>query len=905
MRSSAKSHTEFINPASLAHVLQLEQLTLDLGTDLRNGLGNERVRECRDHFGPNTLPSHKRQSPLVRFLLQFHSPLIYVLLTAIAVTLLIGHVVDAVIIGSVVAVNAVVGFLQEHRASQALEALASVARTESTAVRGGDTHRIDSRELVPGDLILLESGDKVPADIRLTEAHEMRLDESALTGESIPVTKVCGLLPVETPLADRVNMAWSGTLVVSGSGRGLVVSTGLATEIGRIHELVGEAQDVATPLTKRLVAFSKVLTIAILALACLTLLVGLARGESLAEMVTAAVALAVGAIPEGLPAAVTITLAIGVSRMAHRNAIIRRLPAAETLGSTTVICTDKTGTLTQNRMTVQHVFSEGVVQPIEVAPTPHALLCLAAGVLCNNATLTTTRGGEIQELGDPTEVALLIAAQRAGIDIGAMRAEGPRIDELPFSSEARLMATLHRFGDQEGHLLVVKGAAEAVLELCEFREIPSFGIPYQQTVDRQVAAFGENSLRVLAFASCRVPQDWRFESGSLRNHPLTFLGLQAMADPPRPEAIRAVAACRSAGISVKMITGDHANTARAVAYQIGLHNPHKDSCVVLTGDEMARKGPELTPTDIENVDVFARVTAEQKYLIVRYLQAAGHIVAMTGDGVNDAPALRQSDIGVAMGHSGTDVAKEASDIILTDDNFATIEAAVEEGRAIFDNLTKFIAWTLPTNIGEGLVILVAIISGFALPILPVQILWINMTTAVLLGITLGFEPAESDIMKRPPRQPRQPILTAALVRRIMIVGMLMLIGAFTLFEWTLSQGAPLEQARTVVVNAFIGMEVAYLFNCRVMNRSAMSAGFLSNRLLLAGVAVMGLSQLCFTYLPIMNLAFQTMGLTLLQWLVVALLGFVMFFMVELVKLLEVQIAFRCWHRRSTIEARSC
>lgn len=904
MRSSAKSHTEFIKPVSLAHALRLEQLTLDLGTDLRNGLSNQRVRECRDHFGPNTLPSHKRQSPLVRFLLQFHSPLIYVLLTAIAVTLLIDHVVDAVVIGSVVAVNAVVGFLQEHRASQALEALASVARTESTAVRGGDTYRIDSRELVPGDLILLESGDKVPADIRLTQAHEMGLDESALTGESIPVTKVCGLLPVETPLADRVNMAWSGTLVVSGSGRGLVVSTGLATEIGRIHKLVGEAQDVATPLTKRLVAFSKVLTIAILALACLTLLIGLARGESLAEMVTAAVALAVGAIPEGLPAAVTITLAIGVSRMAHRNAIIRRLPAAETLGSTTVICTDKTGTLTQNRMTVQLVFSEGVVQPIEVAPTPHALICLAAGVLCNNATLATTRGGEIQELGDPTEVALLIAAQRAGIDIGAMRAEWPRIDELPFSSEARMMATLHRFGDQEGHLLVVKGAAEAVLELCEFREMPSFGIPYLKTVDRQVAAFGEDSLRVLAFASCRVPQNWRFESGSLRNHPFTFLGLQAMTDPPRQEAIRAVAACRSAGISVKMITGDHANTARAVAYQIGLHNPHKDSCVVLTGDEMARKGPELTPTDIENVDVFARVTAEQKYQIVRYLQAAGHIVAMTGDGVNDAPALRQSDIGVAMGHSGTDVAKEASDIILTDDNFATIEAAVEEGRAIFDNLTKFIAWTLPTNIGEGLVILVAIISGFALPILPVQILWINMTTAVLLGITLGFEPAESDIMERPPRQPRQPILTAALVRRIMIVGMLMLIGAFTLFEWTLSQGAPLEQARTVVVNAFIGMEVAYLFNCRVMNRSAMSAGFLSNRLLLAGVAVMGLSQLCFTYLPIMNSAFQTMGLTLLQWLVVALLGFVMFFMVELVKLLEVQIAFRWWQRRSTIEARS-
>lgn len=900
MRRSANSTIMGNTSESLAHSRGVDQLLRDLDSNLQLGLTNERARQHRDRIGPNALPTYRRQGPLVRMLAQFHSPLVYVLLSAVGVTLLIGHVVDAAVIALVIVINGLVGFLQEHRANRALEALSSVTRAESKVVRSGEASRVDSEDLVPGDLVLLESGDKVPADMRLTDVHGLEIDESALTGESMPVAKVIQLLPVRIPLADRVNMAWCGTLVVAGSGRGLVVATGLRTEIGRIHELVGEAQVVATPLTKRLIAFSKLLTITIVALAGLTFIVGLARGESIGDMVTASVALAVGAIPEGLPAAVTITLAIGVSRMARRNAIIRRLPAAETLGSTTVICTDKTGTLTQNRMVVQRVFSGGLVQTIEAPATPHARLCLTAGVLCNNATITTDGVGDIHEVGDPTEIALLISAERIGVDISEVRSEWLRVDELPFSPATRVMATLHRFPGQAQLLLVVKGAAEPVMDLCHFPFPSDSGLIDHQEVNRHVVAFGDDALRVLAFASCHVPPDWSFASGSLRDHPLTFLGLQAMSDPLRPEAIRAVAACRSAGISVKMITGDHAHTAKALARDLGLRSPASGSCIVLTGEDLDQRELATSPTDIEAVDVFARVSAEQKFLIVSHLQAAGHVVAMTGDGVNDAPALRQSDIGIAMGRGGTDVAKEAADMVLTDDNFASIEAAVEEGRGIFDNLTKFITWTLPTNIGEGLVILIAIVTGVVLPMLPVQILWINMTTAVLLGITLAFEPAEPDIMERPPRHPGQPILTSALVRRIMIVGTLMLLGSFALFAWTLSQGAPLEQARTAVVNAFVAMEVAYLFNCRVLHGSALSVSFLSNRLLLVGLTVMAISQAAFTYLPIMNSAFQTMGLTLLQWLLVAALGVAMFFLVEAEKKLGAWITARSHRNELTI-----
>ena len=880
-----------VGVASSHHERPVHELVLFWESDLDRGLSEKEAESRLDRFGPNALPRNARHGPLMRLLGQFHNPLIYVLLAAMLVTLAVGHVVDALVIAGVVLVNAFIGFMQEWRAGEALEALAAATRTHATVLRRGILRRIDSLDVVPGDLVLIEAGDKVPADVRLTSTHELRVDESALTGESVPVGKEDGTLAAGTVLGDRVNMAYSGTFVTAGTGRGLVVATGVETEIGRIHQLVGEAEGVTTPLTRRLSAFSRWLTIVIMVLAGLTLAVGVLRGEGIAEMVTAAVALAVGAIPEGLPAAVTITLAIGVSRMARCHAIIRRLPAAETLGSTTVICTDKTGTLTQNRMTVQYVFAHNLVHQIEDADPDHVGPCLTAGTLCNNADIEFDDAGALTSVGDPTEVALLVGAFTAGEAAAGEEATWPRIDELPFSSELRLMATLHEAPAGGTGLIVVKGAAEAVLDLCGSQRTLDGGVePLDRArIESQVAAFGEEALRVLAFATVRAPRGWTFGTGDLADLSMTFIGLQAMADPPRPEAIRAVEACHTAGIAVKMITGDHARTARAVAARMGLQSDREKDPVVMTGVELAELAPPDVAHRIAAVDVFARVSAEQKLMIIRALQRSGQIVAMTGDGINDAPALKQADIGIAMGHSGTEVAKEASDMVLTDDSFASIEAAVEEGRSIFDNLTKFITWTLPTNLGEGLVVLAAITTGAALPILPVQILWINMTTAVALGLMLAFEPAEQDIMRRPPRPPTRPILTGVLVRRIVIVGAIMLAGAFGLFEWSISQGASLDHARTVAVNAFVAMEIGYLFNCRALNRSLLSVGLFTNRLLLAGVAGTIALQLAFTYLPIMNAAFQSAPLTWSDWVAVVVLGVAIYLVVGTEKWISARV----------------
>jgi calcium-translocating P-type ATPase len=659
------------------------------------------------------------------------------------------------------------------------------------------------------------------------------------------------------------------------------VGTGVETEIGRIHQLVGAAAGVETPLTRKLTRFSQWLTGVIITLAALTFGIGMLRGESAADMVTAAVALAVGAIPEGLPAAVTITLAIGVSRMARRKAIIRKLPAAETLGSTTVICTDKTGTLTQNRMTVKFVYAAGATHDITGSTNDAMERCLIAGALCNDAVHTTDDSGQPVGIGDPTETALFAAAAAHGVDPSHWIDLWPRVDEIPFSSERRYMATLHEVPEADTNTVFIKGAPEEILQLC-VDEIGAEGrgAPLaRDAVDARLGDFGAQALRVLAFASCQVPKGWTFQGERPPEGALTFLGLQAMEDPPRPEAIRAVAACHRAGIAVKMITGDHAKTAQAIARQIGLGHLDDRDPTVMTGEQMAAVDLDTLTATIQDVDVFARVSAEQKLRLVEALQCAGHVVAMTGDGINDAPALKQADIGIAMGQGGTEVAKEASAMVLVDDNFASIEAAVEEGRSVFDNLTKFIIWTLPTNLGEGLVVLAAVVAGIALPILPVQILWINMTTAVALGLMLAFEPAEPDIMARAPRPPKQPILTGVLIWRIVLVGALMLVGAFGVYEVALGTGATLEQARTVAVNAFVAMEIGYLFNCRSLDKSMVSVGLLSNRLLLMGVAITIALQIALTYLPFMNAAFQTAPLPATDWLLAAFLGAVVFFIV--------------------------
>jgi cation-transporting P-type ATPase F len=871
------------------HHLPAHEVVLLLETDVAKGLTPNEAARRLDRFGPNVLPKFRRRGPLIRFLLQFHHPLIYVLMAATAVTASLGEWVDAGVIFGVVLVNAVVGFIQESRAEAALDALASMMKTEARVRRDGRTVRIPSEDIVPGDVVLLESGDKVPADLRLTRIRELRVDESALTGESLPVEKADHVLPPETVVGDRKNMAFSGTFVTYGQATGVVVSTGTETELGRIHQLMGETTQLATPLTKKLASFSKVLTVAILGLAAVTFALGLWRGQSFTEIFMAAVALAVGAIPEGLPAAVTITLAIGVGRMARRNAIIRKLPAVETLGSTTVICSDKTGTLTKNEMTVQALWTGmrsyevdgagyepvGEIREIngqrsmvnkQTGLHPHVSWpgleeLLTAGALCNDAQ-HLERDGRWTIVGDPTEGALLVAAKKAGLDPERLNEVSPRLDAIPFESERQFMATLHRAENDREAVIYLKGAVEKTIRLCD-RMLDEDGT--ERAFDAplvldQVERFAGRALRVLAFARKSAPT----AADSLAERDveggLTFLGLQAMMDPPRPEAVAAVRACQQAGIAVKMITGDHAVTARAIAAQIGLNGrTHAESgtLIAMTGQDLAATPQDQLAAVADRTAVFARVSPEQKLRLVEALQARAHVVAMTGDGVNDAPALKQANIGVAMGRGGTEVAKEAADMVLTDDNFASIEAAVEEGRCVFDNLTKFIVWTLPTNMGEGLVLLTAIAFGTVLPILPVQILWINMTTAVALGLMLAFEPKEPGIMARPPRDPGQPILTGVLIERIVMVSLLMLVGAYGVFLWELDRTGSLVAARTAAVNVFVMVELFYLFNCRSLEHSMFHVGLFSNPWIWRGVAGMTALQLLLTYTPTMNRLFHT------------------------------------------------
>ncbi|MGV7752960.1 cation-transporting P-type ATPase [Mycobacterium kansasii] len=892
-------------PGSTAHHgLSAHEVVLLLESDPHRGLSGGEAAERLERFGPNTLPVAARGGLLVRILRQFHHPLIYVLLAAGLITAGLREYVDSAVIFGVVVVNAIVGFIQESKAEAALEGLRSMVRTQAKVVRGGHEHTVPSEDLVPGDLVLLESGDKVPADLRLVRVTELHVNESALTGESVPVHKDAVALPEATPVADRCNMVYSGTLVTAGHGAGIAVATGAETELGEIHRLVGAAETLMTPLTAKLAWFSKVLTIAILGLAAVTFAAGLLRRQDAVETFTAAIALAVGAIPEGLPAAVTITLAIGVARMAKHRAVIRRLPAVETLGSTTVICSDKTGTLTENQMTVQMIWTpdgmvevtgtgyapDGVLQDRDGAPVSvdaHAALrwSLIAGARCNDAALSHD-DGHWSVIGDPTEGAMLVVAAKAGLDVERVAAGMPRVAAIPFSSERQYMATLHR--DGADHVVLAKGAVERMLELSstQLRADGALRPLDRATVLRAADLLSARGLRVLATAVRAGADPGEFDDDALPGT-LAFTGLQAMLDPPRAAASSAVAACHTAGIAVKMITGDHAGTATAIAAKVGLLDDEEPTAgAVLTGAELAVLSSDDYPDAVDRAKLFARVSPEQKLRLVQALQDRGHVVAMTGDGVNDAPALRQANIGVAMGLGGTEVAKDAADMVLTDDDFATIEAAVEEGRGVFDNLTKFITWTLPTNIGEGLVILVAIAVGGALPILPTQILWINMTTAIALGLMLAFEPKEAGIMTRPPRDPDQPLLTRGLVARILLVATMLVATAWWLFEWEIGKGASVEVARTAALNLFVVVEAFYLFSCRSLTHSAFRIGIFSNRWIIVGVTVQAVAQLAITYLPAMNTVFGTAPIGAPAWMRIFAVATVVTLVVAVDKLLR-------------------
>ena len=847
-----------------------------LSSSATDGLTESVAAERLLEHGPNRIEGKAGRGPLLRFALQFHQPLIYILIVSGSIAAFLGEWADAGVIFGVVMVNALIGFIQEGRAENALAALARSVASDVTVLRDGQRRRIDAVALVPGDVVWLAAGDKVPADLRLFDARALQVTEASLTGESVAVGKHADILPVDSGLAERSNMAFAGTLAVAGQAGGVVVATGRGTETGRIADLLDATETLATPLTQAMERFSNFLLIVILGLAALGFAVGSLRGEPLLDMLMAAVALAVGAIPEGLPAAITVTLAIGVARMARRRAIIRRLPAVETLGSTTVICSDKTGTLTENQMTVRALVAggqryavsgdgyapDGVVtldgRPAKpVGPLRELLL---AGVLCNDAGLAG-QDGAWTITGDPTEAALLVSAKKVGLDEHALRQAYPRIDEIAFDSARQYMASLNRLDD--GPVALVKGALEVILPQCATM-LDGDGEPVGvdvEAIDTMARAMAADGLRVLAFARAAVDGEALDESKLAGS--LCFLGLQAMLDPPRQAALRAIQACAAAGVGVKMITGDHADTALAIARQLGLAAA---GARAMTGRELAVLDADQLRGVVREVNVFARVEPEQKLRLVQALQANGEVVAMTGDGVNDAPALKAADIGVAMGAGGTEVAKDAAAMVLTDDNFATIEAAIEEGRGVYDNLVKFIIWTLPTNFGEGLVILFAVLAGVTLPITPLQILWINMTTAVLLGLALAFEPIQRDVMSRPPRAPGSPILDGVLIRRIVLVGILLLVAAFGLFLRWRGLGASLEEARTVAVNVFVAGEIAYLFNCRNLRGPFWCCGWWSNPWFWGGIGAMLLLQAAFTWLPAMNQVFESAPIPIAAWL---------------------------------------
>ena len=892
------------SPPTDAHWHQLEttEVVQLLQSNCQHGLDPAEVARRQKDYGPNLVSARGGTPGWLRFLRQFHQPLVYLLLGASIVTALLHEWVDSGVIFGVVWVNALIGFIQEAKAEKAVEALGSMVVTEATVRRDGRRQRVPSAQLVPGDVVLLQSGDRVPADLRLFQVKGLQVDESPLTGESLPVYKHADPLDYDVALADRRNQAFAGTAVTSGSAEGLVWATGDKTETGRIAWLIAEAVELSTPLTRKIAAFSKLLLWIILSLSLLAFAVGLLRGEPPIDIFMAAVALAVGAIPEGMPAAVTIVLAIGVGRMAKRRAIIRKLPAVETLGSTTVICSDKTGTLTENRMTVQQVLAGGREYELtgsgydrtgdilwngaKIDPSGHPALeeCLRAGVLCNDSQIVNEEG-RLLVLGDPTEAAMLVAGAKAGLVHEEMRAASPRLGMIPFESEHMYRATLHA-SDQQRMIYKI-GAVERLLERSTDM-LGSNGEPTpidKQAVRAAVERMAAQGMRVLGLARRQAPQDIDDLAHDHVRDGLTFLGLQGMIDPPRAGAMGAVANCRRAGILVKMITGDHAITASAIAGKLGIAG--SGEVRVLTGREIEQTSDSDLPDLAHRIDVFARVAPDQKLRLVKALQSHGHVVAMTGDGVNDAPALKQSDIGVAMGIAGTDVAKGAADMVLTDDDFATIASAVEEGRCVYDNLLKFIVWTLPTNIGEGSIILVAMLLGVVLPVVPVQLLWVNMATSILLGLMLVFEPKEKDLMNRPPRDPGQALLTLPLIMRTGLIALIMIAGGYWLYFYeTRIGGENIATARTAVVNVIVMVECAYLLNCRSLNHSLLRIGPFTNPLVIVGIIAMIGAQLLFTYSPVMNHLFHSGPLDAGSWLRIASVALLSFGLVELEKWLR-------------------
>jgi Ca2+-transporting ATPase len=874
------------------HTLETAAAIAYLETDLEKGLSSAEAKRRLTDFGANELTAKKGKPWWLKFLLQFNQPLLIILLCAGLVKAISGSFVNAGVIWGVTTTNAIIGFIQESKAESAIAALVKAITTETTVIRDGKKLRVQSRELVPGDLVMLASGDKVPADLRLVQVRNLQVDESALTGESVAVEKDTQILKADTPLAERKNMAYAGGFVTFGQAMGIVVATGNATETGRISQLMERHTDLSTPLTRKFDKFSQSWLRVVLGLATLTFVVGLSYRD-LQDALEAAVTLTVSAIPEGLPAVVTVTLAIGVSRMARRHAIIRKLPAVETLGSATVVCSDKTGTLTENQMTVQAIYAgghqyevtgvgyapEGEIlvndQPISLNSEKGLQECLIAGLLCNDSHLEK-KNGKWVVVGDPTEGALITSAKKAGFSQSALVNEMPRLDGIPFESEFQYMATLHE--TPRGKIIYVKGSAEAILNRCTLL-LSTDGQPHpidcvetfrQTTIEREVNIMARQGLRVLALAKKSVSDKQITVDHADIDTGLIFLGLQGMIDPPRESATKAVQACQEAGIQVKMITGDHAVTAQAIARRMGINK--NGSVLAFTGAELAQMDKQELAHVAEEGVVFARVAPEQKLRLVEALQSKGEIVAMTGDGVNDAPALKQADIGIAMGGAGTEVAKEAADMLLTDDNFASIEAAVEEGRAVYKNLLKAIYFILPVNGGESMTILLSTLLSRELPILSLQVLWLNMLNSITMTVPLAFEPKAKNVMKQPPRHPNEPLLSSSRMKRILAISLFNWIVIFGVFEYIEYTTGNLNLARTMAINSLIAGRIFYLLSISqlIPNLIAKMDGTIEENVDIPaiGFGIVGaiILQIIFAHVPLINEVFETAPLNFQQWL---------------------------------------
>lgn len=875
------------------HILTGGEICRGLNVDPEKGLSDKEVGRRLAEFGPNALAVKKGVNPVFLFLGQFKDFMVMVLMVATLISGLLGEIADAVTILAIILINAILGFIQEYKAERSMESLRSLAAPEALVLRNGTGMKIPALNLVPGDIVMLEAGDRIPADIRWLKALNIRVEESALTGESQPVAKTEQALADEyTPIADRKNMGFMGTVLVNGRGIGVVISTGMDTEMGIIAGMIQEVKEEETPLQRRLAQLGKWLVTISLAVCIVVVITGILQGESFYKMFFAGVSLAVAAIPEGLPAIVTVALAIGVQRMVKRNAVIRKLPAVETLGCATVICSDKTGTLTQNEMTVRRVFCDDQVITVSGqgydpkgdyhgadpfkgnGPLKELIKCAA---LCNNSVLTK-KGVRVSGLfrgkgqdsiwsieGDPTEGALLVAAAKAGVWREALERKEQRIAEIPFDSERKRMSVIYK--GKDGYKAYVKGAADIILALCT-QEMTGQGIVELTAERRKQILFmndemASHALRVLALAVRNVQAG--DQSGEVEKN-LVFVGLMGMIDPPRASAVKAIKVCQAAGIKPVMITGDHKLTAQAVARELGiLRGPNQ---LVVTGTDLDRMTDEDLDKHVMNISVFARVAPRDKLRIVRALKKKGQIVAMTGDGVNDAPAVKEADIGVAMGQTGTDVTKEASSMIIADDNFATIVAAVEEGRGIYDNIRKFIRYLLSCNLGEVLTMFLGTLVGLPLPLLPIQILWVNLVTDGLPAMALGVDGTEPDIMRRSPRQPNESVFARGLGRKILIRGCMIGIGTLLVFVTGLWYGVGLLAARTMAFTTLVFSQLFHVFDCKSEHRGIFEIGIFSNPVLVLAVLISTIMQLSVIYLPLLQNIFKTTALVGWQWLLI-------------------------------------